>query len=257
MKKLWIAAAIFAALAIVIGCARQPDEAKSKTELLVSAAASLKDSLDEIERAYEKAHPDIQITFNYGSSGTLQKQMEQGAPADLFFSAGTKQMDALVKQNLISKSETALRNELVVVVPKDSELKINTIKLLTQKTVGKVAIGQPETVPAGQYAKESLNSSELWDDLQNKLVFAKDVRQVLTYIETGNADAGFVYKTDALTSDKIRIALYIWPSVHSPIEYPLGIVKATKHAEEAANLYTYLQSNEASGIFRKYGFQIY
>ncbi|PWW08556.1 molybdate transport system substrate-binding protein [Paenibacillus cellulosilyticus] len=236
--------------------AEQAEAASSKTELIISAAASLKDSLDEIEKLYEQQHSDIDLTFNYGSSGTLQKQIEQGAPADVFFSAGAKQMDALVKEDLIGDHKTLLKNELVMVVPSDSKLTFNTVKQLTSKSIKKIAIGQPESVPAGQYAQETLTKRNVWDTLKDKFVYAKDVRQVLTYVETGNVDAGFVYKTDALTSKKVKIALHIAPDVHTAIVYPAGVVKESKHAAEAKAFYTYLQSDKADAIFTKYGFKL-
>jgi molybdate transport system substrate-binding protein len=243
-------------LTVVAAPVQPASAAKTKTELLVSAAASLKDSLSEIEKLYEKEHPDINLLFNYGASGTLQKQIEQGAPADLFFSAGKKQVDALVKEGLISDNKTILGNELVVVVPSDSKRTFTTVKELTDKDIKKIAIAQPESVPAGQYAKETLTARKSWDALQDKLVLAKDVRQVLTYVETGNVEAGFVYKTDALTSKKVKIALRISSSVHSPILYPASVVKGTKHSDEAKAFYAYLQSKEASAVFKKYGFMM-
>ncbi|MCD9022134.1 molybdate ABC transporter substrate-binding protein [Cohnella silvisoli] len=257
LRKVWVSALTLALLLSVLATSVHPAvAAKNKTEILISAAASLKDSLDEIEKEYEKVHPDINLTFNYGSSGTLQKQIEQGAPADLFISAGKKQMDALVKQDLISDNTNLLKNELVLVVPLDSKRKWTTVKELTDKDIKKIAIGQPESVPAGQYAKETLNSRKVWDDLEPKLVYAKDVRQVLTYVETGNADAGFVYKTDALTSKKVKIAIKIIPEVHTPIVYPAGLVKDSKHSTEAKEFYKYLKTKEASTIFEEYGFKL-
>ncbi|WP_308639940.1 molybdate ABC transporter substrate-binding protein [Paenibacillus silvisoli] len=243
--------------AALLAVSAQPAAAASKkTELLVSAAASLKDSLAEIEKGYEASHPTIDLVFNLGSSGTLQKQIEQGAPADLFLSAGQKQMDALVDGKLIDRSALLLKNELVLVVPKNSKKAFNTVKQLGDTDIENIAIGQPESVPAGQYAKETLETRKVWDSLQDKLVYAKDVRQVLTYVETGNVDAGFVYKTDALSSKKVQIALKIIPGVHKPILYPAGIVKETKHPKEAAAFYSYLQGKEADAIFVKYGFKL-
>ncbi|MBM7568782.1 molybdate ABC transporter substrate-binding protein [Paenibacillus sacheonensis] len=242
--------------AVALPAAPSATAAAKKTELLVSAAASLKDSLGVIEKAYEKQHPTIDLVFNYGSSGTLQKQIEQGAPADLFFSAGSKQMDTLVKEDLIANHSTLLSNDLVMVVPSDSHVTFTTVKELTGSSVKKIAIGQPESVPAGQYAKETLTTRSVWNILRSKFVYAKDVRQVLTYVETGNADAGFVYKTDALTSGKVKIALRINPDVHSPILYPAGVVKETKRASEANAFYAYLQTKEAEAVFVKYGFRL-
>ncbi|WP_420831250.1 molybdate ABC transporter substrate-binding protein [Paenibacillus lignilyticus] len=243
-------------IALLAATAQPAIAASKKTELLVCAAASLKDSLAEIEKGYEASHPTIDLVFNLGSSGTLQKQIEQGAPADLFLSAGQKQMDALNDAKRIERSSLLLKNELVMVVPTDSKKAFTTIKQLVGKDIETIAIGQPESVPAGQYAKETLTTRKLWDSLASKLVYAKDVRQVLTYVETGNADAGFVYKTDALTSKKAKVALRIIPGVHKPILYPAGIVKDTKHLKEAAAFYSYLQGSNADAIFVKYGFML-
>lgn len=225
-----------------------------KTEVIVSAAASLQEGLDQIAHLYEKQHPTIDLVFNYAASGTLQKQIEQGAPVDLFFSAGDKQMNALVDSGLISDRKTLLRNQLVVVVPANSKTTLTTISQLTDKSFKKVAVGQPESVPAGQYAQESLTAKNVWDTLQSKLIFAKDVRQVLSYVETGNVDAGIVYKTDALSSKKVKIALTVGPHMHKAINYPVGIVKNSKNQEAAVEFYNYLQSKEASDLFTNYGF---
>ncbi|MFC5467480.1 molybdate ABC transporter substrate-binding protein [Cohnella suwonensis] len=227
-----------------------------KTTLLVSAAASLKDSLDVIETQYEQAHPDIDLTFNYGSSGTLQKQIEEGAPADLIFSAGKKQMDALVDKGLLSEQRVLLENELVMIVPANSKKTITKIEELSAQDIHKIAIGQPGSVPAGQYAKETLEALKVWDALQDKLVYAKDVRQVLTYVETGNVEAGFVYKTDALVSNKAKVALQILPTLHAPIVYPAGVINESKHGAEAKAFYAYLKSAEAGAAFQKYGFNL-
>jgi molybdate transport system substrate-binding protein len=245
---------------ILSGCASQDAKSSSQpTELIISAAASLKDSLNEIQSIYENDHGNIKLVYNFGSSGTLQQQIEQGAPSDLFLSAGTKQMKALVDKQLVEENlQTGLlSNELVIVVSTDKQAAaIRSVADLTKPVFGKLAIGEPDSVPAGNYAKESLTYSKIWDQLQPKLVFAKDVRQVLTYVETGNADAGFVYKTDAMTSKKVKIVSVIDPRSHKSIEYPIGIVKSTKHAKEAQDFYHFLRSAKAREIFVKYGFGI-
>ncbi|MDQ0193983.1 molybdate ABC transporter substrate-binding protein [Paenibacillus wynnii] len=249
---------LFVVLAVGLSSISSNDNveaASKKTEIIVSAAASLQDSLDKIAVQYEKQHPDIDLVFNYGASGTLQKQIEQGAPVDIFFSAGEKQMNVLVDGDLITDHKVLLKNQLVIVVPYDSKVKLTTITQLTDdKAFKKVAVGQPESVPAGQYAQQSLTAKKVWDMLQSKLVFAKDVRQVLTYVETGNTDAGFVYKTDALTSKKVRIALTVGAHVHKAINYPAGIVKDSGHQVEAKAFYKFLQSKEALDVFTSYGF---
>ncbi|WP_431087598.1 molybdate ABC transporter substrate-binding protein [Paenibacillus sp. 8b26] len=237
----------------------QDSSKKAETvELTISAAASLTDALKEIQHSYESTHTGIKLNFNFGGSGALEKQIEQGAPSDLFLSASTKNMKSLVDQQLIDtkKQKTWLTNELVVVIPADGTMNIASVTDLTKKEVKKVAIGIPESVPAGNYAQEALTKAKLWDTLQSKLVQAKDVRQVLQYVETGNADVGFVYKTDALTSQKAKIAFEVDPKTYSPVEYPIGIVKASKHIQESEDFYAYLQSQESLNIMAKYGFTI-
>ncbi|SCW51288.1 molybdate transport system substrate-binding protein [Paenibacillus tianmuensis] len=229
-----------------------------KVELTVSAAASLTDALKEIQTAYESKNANIKLNFNFGASGALQQQIEQGAPADVFLSAAAKNMKALVDKQLVdaAQQKDLLVNELVVVVPEGGKAQVGTVGDLAKPEVKHVAIGEPESVPAGGYAKEALTNAKQWDALQPRLVMAKDVRQVLTYVESGNAEAGFVYKTDALTSKKVKIAFNVDPKTYKPVEYPAGIVKATKHAKEAEAFYTYLQSKEATDVFTKYGFTV-
>lgn len=229
-------------------------EAAEQVELLVSAAASLTESLDELKSLYEAEHGNIKLTFNYAASGTLQQQIEQGAPADLFLSAGTKQMEALIDKGLVDNQLTAnlLTNELVLVVPQDGSIEIDKIEDLAN--LGDIAIGTPESVPAGKYAQQTLAFHKLWDSLQSKLVLTKDVKQVLSYVETGNVDAGFVYKTDAALSDKVEVALSAEPGSHDPIEYPVGVLKNSAHPREAKAFYDFLWSDQARQVFSKYGF---
>ncbi|WP_283658025.1 molybdate ABC transporter substrate-binding protein [Paenibacillus sp. RC343] len=237
----------------------QDSSKKAETvELTISAAASLTDALKEIQNLYEPTHKDVKLNFNFGGSGALEKQIEQGAPSDLFLSASKKNMKSLVDQQLIEsdKQKTWLTNELVTVIPADGTMNIASVTDLTKEGVKKVAIGIPESVPAGKYAQEALTNTKLWDVLQSRLVQAKDVRQVLQYVETGNADVGFVYKTDALTSQKAKIAFEMDPKTYSSVEYPIGIVKASKHTQEAEDFYAYLQSQESLNIMAKYGFTI-
>ena len=229
-----------------------------KVELTVSAAASMTDALKEIQKAYEAENPNIKLNFNFGASGALQQQIEQGAPADLFLSAAAKNMKELVDKQYIQadQQKKLLTNELVAVVGTDAKAQIAQVADLAQTDVKHVAVGIPESVPAGSYAKEALTNAKLWDSLQPKLVQAKDVRQVLQYVETGNAEVGFVYKTDALTSQKVKVAFAVDPKTYTPVEYPIGLVKATKHAKEAGSFYTYLQSKAALDVFVKYGFSV-
>ncbi len=226
-------------------------------QLTVSAAASLKDVLTELSSEYKKDHPNVTVKFNFGSSGALQQQIEQGAPADLFFSAAQDKFDRLVEQGLISKSDSVnlLENSLVLIVPKEKAKQVKSFEDLTKSGVDKLAVGKPESVPAGKYAKETLTSLHLWSKVQSKIVYGKDVRQVLSYVETGNADAGAVYRTDALTSDQVKVVETAASDLHTPIIYPLGIVKNTKHREQAEQFYKFLQSDESVKKMEKYGFK--
>ncbi|MFB9328553.1 molybdate ABC transporter substrate-binding protein [Paenibacillus aurantiacus] len=231
-------------------------QADARTELVISAAASLKDGLEALKPRFEEAYPSIRLTFNYGSSGALQKQIEQGAPADLFLSAGTQQIEALRKRALIKESVTLLGNELVVVVPKDDATvkTLDGLGNLADERYRVIAVGQPETVPAGQYAKEALEATGIWGTIADRLVFAKDVRQALAYAETGNADAALVYATDAAASSQAVIALRIDSGLHAPIVYPAALLAESDHPNEAAIFYKYLKSAEAAESFASFGF---
>ncbi|OAS14301.1 molybdate ABC transporter substrate-binding protein [Paenibacillus oryzisoli] len=239
---------------VATGCAKQVEQ--SNVELTISAAASLTDAMKEIQTNYEKTHSHIKLQFNFGASGALQQQIEQGAPADVFLSAASKNMKELVDKSFIDASQQSnlLLNGLVVIVPVESKSNVQKLEDLSGPSVTHIAVGEPQTVPAGTYAKEALTNAKLWDPLQAKIVQGKDVRQVLTYVESGNAEAGFVYKTDALTSTKVKVAFTVDPKSYKPIEYPAGIVKASKHTKEATEFYTFLKSKEAQDIFVKFGF---
>jgi molybdate transport system substrate-binding protein len=241
-----------------MGCnADGKNSTKEPTEIMVSAAASLKNSLTEIEKIYEAKNPEVNLTISYASSGTLQQQIEQGAPADLFVSAGKKQMDDLETKNLLVKESRIdlLGNELVLVTGKDND-KITSLDDLTKLGEAQIGIGTPESVPAGKYAQEALMNLKLWDTLEPKLVQAKDVTAVLNYVETGNTEVGFVYRSDSEGSTKVKVAAVVPASSHSPIVYPASIIAATKNKQLAEDFLTFLQqSPEAKQVFEKYGFK--
>jgi len=225
--------------------------------LTCSAAISLRASLDEIAKIYEQKNAGTEIHFNYGGSGTLQHQIEQGAPVDIFFSAAEKEMNELQKENLLVNStrKDVVRNELVVVVPATSTA-VHSLEDLNKPEVRKVAVGQFATVPAGMYAQQTLEHEKLLDKLKEKIVYAKDVRQVLAYVETGDADAGFVYRTDAMTSKTARIAIHVPEDAHEPIVYPAAVLKGSQHADAAKAFEDFLSSAEAGAIFEKNGFSL-
>jgi molybdate transport system substrate-binding protein len=249
---------ILIALALVTGSslAARPSPQAAKADLTVSAAISLKDALDEIKQAYVSANPGVSIAINYGASGTLQLQIEQGAPVDIFLSAAPKQMDALDAKGLLlpGSRRDILRDEVVLIVPKDSTAKISSFQDLTRPDVKKIALGEPVAVPAGQYAKQTLTTLGIYDAVNAKAVLAKDVRQVLTYVETGNVDAGIVYSTDALSSSKVKVVATAPPNSHDPVIYPGAVIKASKSAEAAIAFLDSLRQPQANAIFQKYGF---
>ena len=243
-----------------VGCSSQPASAPAPTTqtqpvtLTVAAAASLTDVAKELQTVYSTKHPNVTIAYTLAASGTLQQQIEQGAPVDLFISAGKSQMDALEQKGLIvtATRKNVVGNELVLVAGKDS--KLTAFDGLKDATVKKIAIGTPESVPAGQYAKDTLTTLGMWDQLQPKFIQAKDVRSVLNYVETGEVDAGLVYRTDAATSDKVKIVAAAPAGSSKPIIYPMAIIASSKHQQEAQQFEDFLASAEAAQLFEKYGF---
>jgi molybdate transport system substrate-binding protein len=203
----------------------------------------------------EQAH--VIITYNFGSSGSLQQQIEQGAPVDVFLSAAPKQMNALQEKDLLltETRKDLLKNSIVLVTPKD-KTNLSNFKELTIDKVSKIAIGDPESVPAGQYGKEVLTSLNLYKPIQSKLVFAKDVRQVLSYVETGNVEAGLVYATDANVSDNVKVVATASETSHAPIIYPVAVLKESKHPDSAKAFVQFLSTEPAKNVFKAYGFNL-
>ncbi|WP_226568003.1 molybdate ABC transporter substrate-binding protein [Bacillus stratosphericus] len=257
MKYLFLA---FVTICLLLtGCQTEMEssDTSKKTELVISAAASLQDALKEIESTFNDQHPNVTLTNNFGSSGALKQQIAQGAKVDLFFSAAEEPFDELVQSGDIDQDhiKDVIQNELVLIVPKEDSSSIKTF-LDVQHLKGKIALGTPESVPAGTHGKEIFTKLNIWDQVKKNAVYGKDVRQVLSYVETGNVKAGVVYKTDALVSKKVKIVDEANPDMHSPIIYPVGLVKETEHLEEAKTFFQYLQSDTAASIFKKYGFQV-
>lgn len=223
--------------------------------LTVSAAASLKGAMEEIATAYKVEKPHVTVTYNFGSSGSLQQQIEQGAEVDMFISAAAKQMDALQEKGLIAEDtrRDLLENKIVLIVPADA-VGISDFKDLTSDKVNKIAMGETKSVPAGQYAEEVLTKLNLMEAIKPKAVFGKDVKEVLTWVETGNADAGMVYETDAKVSDKVKVVAKAPEGIHKPVVYPVALIKAGKNTDAAKDYLSFLQSDKAKAVFEKYGF---
>lgn len=259
MKKLTVALLICAvALSATFAAGTREQSAQARSaEILISAAASLTDCMQELGAYYMKENPQVKITGNYGSSGALQQQIEQGAPADIFFSAGIKQMTALQSKGLMDDStvRNILENKVVLIVPK-GDAPIASFEALADPGVKLIGVGEPKSVPVGQYTEQIFASLGLTDTLAPKLVFAKDVREVLSWVETGNVDAGIVYETDAKISDKIDICCSAPSGSHDKVIYPVGVVKDSKYPVEAKAFVDFFFTEPAKAIFAKYGFTV-
>ncbi len=250
--------AAIAALGLLIGCnSFNPFSVQQRTSLTVSAAISLSPVLAEIKTVYQSSNSNVNITYNFGASGALEQQIQQGAPVDVFFSAATKQMDGLQQANLLLNQtrRNLLTNRLVLITPKNG-VAVSDFKQLTDARIKKIAIGEPKSVPVGQYAQEMLTKLGLWQQLQPKLVLGNNVRQVLTFVESGNVDAGIVYATDAKVSDKVTVRLTAEQNLHSPIVYPLAVIKNSRNPAVAKMFVEFLAGDRAKIVFQKYGFGI-
>ncbi len=226
--------------------------------VLIAAAASLKDVLLKIEPVFKQQNPTVAIQYSFAGSGPLQQQIEQGAPVDIFFSAALKQMDGLEQKGLIvSKTrQNLLTNQLVLITPRNSRLRLQNFQDLIKAEVKHVAMADPDSVPAGQYAKALLDNLHLYSSLQPKLVFSNSVRSVLAAVESGNADAGLVYKTDADLSRSVKIAAIAAPNLHPPIIYPIAVLKRTREPATAQAYLNFLEGNQAKAIFKESGFGV-
>jgi len=232
-----------------------PVTAQSNSTLLVSAAASLKEVLEEIKPLYQQSKPNTNVNYNFGASGALQQQIEQGAPADIFISAAKKQVDALEEKGLLLAGTRAIiaKNRLVLIVPKDV-VGVTSFFNLKDAKIKKIAIGEPRSVPAGQYAEQVLQKLGILSDVKSKLVYTNNVRQVLASVESGNADAGLVYATDAKISNKVKVVVAADEKYHSAIIYPVAVLKSSKNANAAKEYVQFLSSSQAKAVFKKYGF---
>lgn len=228
-----------------------------KTEIMISAAASLKNCIQDLSAMYTEKNPQVTITSNFGASGALQQQIEQGAPADVFFSAGIKQMNALKEKGMMldSSVKNILENKVVLITPK-SAASLDFFEDLAKTSVKKIGVGEPKSVPVGQYTEQIFQNLGLTDKVASKLIFAKDVREVLSWVETGNVDAGVVYETDAKISKDVTICSTAPEGSHKKVIYPVGVVKASKHADEAQKFVDFLFSDEAKQVFTRYGFTV-
>ena len=232
----------------------------SEGEVNLAAAASLKNVYDEkLIPMFNEKYPNIKVTPTYASSGDLQTQIENGLEADVFMSAANKQMNALADEGLIDNSTNVqtLENKVVLIVPKDSDANITSFEDL-KDAEGTIAIGDPESVPAGQYAKEVLTNLGIWDSVESKLSLGTDVTAVLNQVAEGSADYGIVYATDAKSTDDVKVICEApEDALDTPVIYPVAVVKDSKNADAAKKFMDFLQTQEAQDVFKEYGFTIH
>jgi molybdate transport system substrate-binding protein len=252
--RFWLPATIIAIAAAGLAChsARPSDR-----ELTVSAAVSLRDAFREISKQFED-RTGTRINYNFGASGALQKQIESGAPVDIFASAGILQMDALAKQRLIAPEtrKDFARNNLVLVVPSSSTSGINSFDDLGGAKITRLAVGNPKTVPVGQYAEQTLTRLGLWQGLGSRLILAEDVRQTLDYVARGEVDAGIVYSSDVRAAgERVRTVATAPADSHEPILYPIAVVRASSQQDAGRDFIDAVVSDEGQRILEKYGFE--
>lgn len=247
---------LMAGLTVAAGFTGCKNAREEKTELTILAAASLTDVCNEMKTAYEAEHTDIILTFSYGGSGALQAQIEEGAPADVFISAAGKQMNALKEEGLMDDASIVnlLENKVVLIVQKGSAAGITSFEDISTDKAAMIGLGEPGSVPVGQYSQEIFETLSIWEQVKAKANYGTDVRTVLSWVETGSVDCGVVYATDAYTSDLVTIVCEAPKDSCKQVLYPVGVVKASKNAKAAKAFMEYLHSDKAMELFEKYGF---
>lgn len=226
-------------------------------EITVSAAASLTESINEIKALFEKANPGVTVVANYAASGPLLKQIQQGAPVDVFISANQKFMNVAAKENLMAEGTRidVVANDLVIAVPAGNPAKVTDLASLKQGAAKRIGLGNPDSVPAGQYAKAALAKAGLWESLSPSFIFGESVRQVLDYVRRGEVDAAFVYATDAIQAGS-AVAVASAVPLDEDVSYPAAVLAAAPHAKEAKAFVAFLISPQAQAVFKAKGFRI-
>lgn len=272
-EKIWIMAVLTAVITFAAGCGQQEgggkttvpedkavgtgQEDQEPVKLLIAAAASLEYSLkDQLIPMFQEQYPYITVEGTYDSSGKLQTQIEEGLEADLFFSAATTQMDALKEEGFVAEGSIVelLENKIVLIVPTGQTQGYETFEDIAKAQTP--ALGDPASVPAGQYAKEALEALGIWEEVSSKASFGTNVTEVLNWVSQGSAEAGIVYATDAATQkDRVEVVAQApEDSLAEPVIYPVGILDGSQHAEEAELFLGFLQSEEAAQVFEEHGF---
>lgn len=247
---------VFICLFIVLSsCGSNSDTESAQRELHISAAISLSEALEELKDLFEIEF-DVTLIFYFGGSGKLAQQIEQGAPGDVYISANEEWMDMLIEKNLVEKDSYTpiVGNRLVFISRIDVTLEKDNLHVLSSPAIKQIAIGHPDTVPAGYYAKMALENSDLWDSVEEKMIYTQDVRQVATYVETGNAEVGFTYESDLIHAENVEVLSYVDESLYEPIIYPGAIRTDANEVELAEQFLQFLTTERAQEVFKKHGF---
>jgi len=242
---------------LLVGFLLAPAQASAE-EMVLSVAVSMKEAVEEVGRTFASSRPGLVLRYNFGSSGDLQKQIEAGAPVDIFISAAQRQMDELEKGGFIVPASRRVfaRNVLIVIKPADSRIDITRPGDLLDARVRRIVIGNPKTVPVGQYSEESLRALGLWERVQPKLVFSENVRQALDYVVRGEADAGFVYGTDAATrAANVKEAFRPPEDTYRPVVYPAAVVATSRQRALAQSFLDLLTGRDGQATLARLGFQ--
>jgi molybdate transport system substrate-binding protein len=242
---------LFALLLFTAAC----DNKERSKEILVASAASLQPVMNELKEIYEARNQNNRISFTFAGSGTLEQQIKEGAPMDLFLSASVKQMDSLEEGDYLLPNTyiNLLENEIVLIKGKRSTLELSGFEDILSASV--IAIGNPESVPVGQYAKEVFTYLGIWNEVSAKATLGKDVTEVLSWVSSGNADAGVVYRTDAVSNAGVEIIAAAPKDSHSRVLYTAAVIRASKLQKEAKHFLEFLTTEEAKRVFLSYGFQ--
>lgn len=238
-------------------------EGTEKKKITVFAAASMTETMEQIKKVYEEKHKNIELVYTFDSSGTLKKQIEQGAQADIFISAAQKQMNALDKTKtadakvVIDEASrfNLLENKVVLAVAKGNPAKVEKFEDLANDNITKIALGNSD-VPVGQYSEELLKNLKIWEKIQPKVTLGSNVKEVTTWVKEGVASCGIVYATDAYSAGLEVVATAKEGMIKTPVLYPAAVLKDSKNAKEAKEFLEFLKGNECKAIFEKVGFVI-
>jgi molybdate transport system substrate-binding protein len=244
-------ALVFSLSISLISAAQQP------IKLTISSGAGLRNVMEAVQQAYAKQAPNVTINYNFAASGMLRRQIEQGAPVDIALLASQEDMDALQTQNLLLEGtrRNLLTSEVVLIVPKNST-GISTFLDLTSQNIKRIAIGEPRTVPLGKYAEEVFKYFGIRDQVQSKLVYARSALEIMSYVESGNVDAGIAHDTNARQSNQVRIVAIAPPASHTPAIYPIAVLKNSRNLNAARAFLQFLSSGQVKAIFQQYGYRI-